>query len=274
MKIITLEEQKNLELEILLYVDDICKKNNISYSICGGTLLGAIRHKGFIPWDDDIDIFLIRPEYERLINILEKEEKYHLISEDTVDYYYTFAKLVNKDTVIKNSRIKGEKIPNLGVYIDIFPVNGLPDTHDEQIKYTRELHQDIVDLRDSLDNYYSADKIWKYLPKIILRYPRHRKALKKGSPEEQRKAVVKKASEYPFETSKYAGFVLSAYAEKEILPVEVFKETMDIEFEGHMVRCIKNYDIWLKSLFGNYMELPPEKKRVSHHPYIAYWKDV
>lgn len=274
MKRLSLETQKALELEILLYIDKICRGNQIEYSICGGTMLGAVRHRGFIPWDDDIDIFLIRPEYERLKEILKKDTSYRLISEEAEGYYYTFSKLVNQDTVLKSTCIGDYTIPDLGVFVDIFPIDGVPEQDTEQEEFVEELNGTQERMRTALkDSYYISDRYWKAAVKKILYYPRHRKALKQGMPRQQKEKLLEKVRQYSFEQSRYAGFVLSAYKSKEIMPSEVFQGTMDMEFEGHKVRCLKQYDIWLSNMFGNYMELPPEKDRISHHPYVAYWKD-
>ena len=120
--IMTLDEVKQVELEILEYVDKICKENNIQYSLAYGTMLGAVRHKGFIPWDDDIDILLKREEYEKLLRILysKTDEKYQVFSLKDEGYWYSYAKVTDTRTIIveKNDRNMKEC-----VYIDIFPID-------------------------------------------------------------------------------------------------------------------------------------------------------
>ena len=103
MKQMTLDEVKKVQLDILKYVDMICKKNNIQYSLAYGTLLGAVRHGGFIPWDDDIDIVLMRSEYDKLLQYLyvEQDDTYQVVSMKDEGYWYTYAKVTDKRTFIK-----------------------------------------------------------------------------------------------------------------------------------------------------------------------------
>ena len=101
MRKISTENLKKIELEMLIYLDQLCKKENLRYYICGGTLLGAVRHKGFIPWDDDIDVVMPRPDYQKLIDQWKDDERYRLLSERDRGYYYNFAQLVDKRTSIK-----------------------------------------------------------------------------------------------------------------------------------------------------------------------------
>ena len=117
---LTKEECRNIELNILSAIAKICDDNNLKYFMCGGTMLGAIRHKGFIPWDDDIDIMLLRNDYERLVTILKKQKEYPWLQllDSTVDgYYYTFAKAIDNTTCAKME----DNVTDHGLWVDIFP---------------------------------------------------------------------------------------------------------------------------------------------------------
>ena len=132
MKEISLDERKEIELEILLYVTRLCEKNRIDYSLCGGSLIGAIRHGGFIPWDDDIDIFLTRENYKKLIDLLKDDLHYKLYAPETTEnYLYGFCKLMDKRTVIYSEYDEEIGTPELGVFIDIYPVDLIPENKKE-----------------------------------------------------------------------------------------------------------------------------------------------
>ena len=122
---LSLEEIRNIELNMLNYIKEKCNENNIKYYLYAGSLAGALKYNNFLPNDNDIDIVLLRNDYEKLLSILEQDEKYLLLTPyNNKNYYYPFAKLVDKNTkIIENSRVK---INELGVYIDIFPMDNIP----------------------------------------------------------------------------------------------------------------------------------------------------
>ena len=133
MKEITQTEQKEILLDMLKYVDEICKKNNIKYFLYGGTLIGAIRHKGFIPWDDDLDICVPYKDYRKLITLLKQDNKYNVHNPyDNEDYYYFFTKLTDKRTILIEDNYN--RIKDMGVFLDIFPFYHLPDSIEEYNK--------------------------------------------------------------------------------------------------------------------------------------------
>ena len=129
-KIIDSNTQKKIMLDILIYIDNICRKNNIKYSLIGGSLIGAIRHKGFIPWDDDIDIILDYKNYKRLLNILRKDknELYEIYIPGEKDNYPThITKLINKKTIIREKGGYLDDILDYGLFVDIFCYVNIPN---------------------------------------------------------------------------------------------------------------------------------------------------
>ena len=272
MKPIDINQMKEIELNILKYVDGICKENNIKYSLAGGTLLGAIRHQGFIPWDDDIDIILVRSEYERLIDILKRGKIYKLIYPEMDNYWHPFAKLVDPKTIMVLEDKYETNIPDLGVYIDIFAVDGCPDERKNQISFQRSLRKELNDIRLSFFNSYNASgKRWKRIVKRVVLFPKFIYLRITGTPQKRKMALLEHMKKYKLEESRYAGFLLSVY-DNEILPKEYYTDTIEVQFENGLFQGLKNYDEYLKALYHDYMILPPEEKRKSAHHYKAFYR--
>lgn len=272
MKTIDIEQMKKIELDILDYIDGVCKKNGIKYSLAGGTLLGAIRHKGFIPWDDDIDIILIRPEYERLIKIIKEESVYKLITPETKDYWQPFAKLIDPHTRMELNDKYETNIPELGVYVDIFVVDGCPNDRSEQIAFQKELRKELNDIRLSFFSCYNASGLrWKRIVKRILLFPKFVYLRLTGTPEKRKSVLLNNMKKYDIDKCEYAAFLLSVY-DNEIFPKEYYTDTIDVQFENRVFQGFKHYDEYLKALYYDYMTFPPEEKRKSAHHYTAYYK--
>lgn len=264
-----LDEIKKIEVEILEYVKKVCEKNNLRYFLAGGTLLGSIRHKGFIPWDDDIDIIMPRPDYMKFLKLLENNEKYNILTPyNEKNYYYFFTKLADKRTLlIENNHF--DKLDKLGVCIDIFPVDGLPEDYDEQKKYIKKLFNEYKKYQNSKFNWYclSNNKIKKYA-KMILKFPYflYCKSVNR------KKRILNLMEKYDYEKSKYIAYLLSAYKEKEIVKKSIYDKSINVQFEGNTYPVAIGYIEYLTNMYGDYMKLPKAEKRVSHHNYEAYWR--
>lgn len=273
MRKISLTEQKQILVQILEHIDKVCRDNNIMYSLCGGTLLGAVRHKGFIPWDDDIDILLPRPEYERLITLIKKDQKYLLLSPEDDGYFLPFSKVVDRRTIMRMDNPYEPVIRDLGVFIDIFPIDGLPSKPAEQIKYVEYVRWIRRKMIMSMPRiYYGSNCWWKRLVKRIVYFPWHAYLRLTSSPDKLKAKLLDVMQTYDFNTSPHAGFVLSAYGAREVLPRDIYLGTIELEFEGRKFTAIRNYRVYLNALYGDYMQLPPVEKRVSHHSYTAFWR--
>lgn len=262
----TLEEIKKVQLDILVYIDKVCKEHNIKYSLGYGTLLGAVRHKGFIPWDDDIDIILKRSEYNKLINTLyeEKDDRYRVFSMKDEGYFYPYAKVSDNKTVIKEKN--WPDYPELGVYIDIFPIDYIPEDNGEEyynetMRYVNGLYNCLTDIA-----YVHNNRIKSILKKIC-RFRNVNKDRKKG--EWYWKNKIEEMTSMK-DSNIVASILSGKYCpwDKDLL--DNFNE---IEFENHMFNDVEDYDTMLKSYYGDYMQLPPENERVSNHDFTAYWKE-
>lgn len=265
MKKITLNELKKIQLDILIYIDKICKDNNIQYSLAYGTLIGAVRHKGYIPWDDDIDILLKRSEYNKLLNILHKEknEKYKVFSQDDEGYYYTYTKVSDSETIIHEKNWPQYK--DLGVNIDIFPIDYVPngkekEHYEKTMFYVRCLHNCLTDIA------YAHDKRYMRFIKKLCRFRTVKKCRAKGE-----KFWKDKINEMT-QTEKANNMACIIDGDYCLWNQKILDNYIEIEFEGHLFDSVKDYDTMLKNYYGDYMQILPEEERKTNHNFVAYWK--
>lgn len=263
MKEMTLQEIQDLQLEMMQKVHEFCVSKNIRYSLGGGTLLGAIRHKGYIPWDDDIDIMMPRPDYERFI------QEFQGVDPDlTVQNYYTDISFHREWTrVCNNKTLLVYKFAVGGVFVEVFPIDGLPDEMKTQgyLKDLSELRgkfwRTTKKRREAIQENFYISRIKYYIRKII--FP-------------SRKTIISQLEHlfhsYPFESSKYAGAITGIYGIKEHMDADVFKKYILVPFENHQFYAIADYDAYLKKHYGDYMQLPPKEQQKSEHGFKVYWK--
>lgn len=261
MRKLTVNEQREIQLKVLQDVANYCEQNNLRYFLAYGTLIGAVRHNGFIPWDDDIDIAMPRPDYDLFIKSFNHEYDYTKVLEMSISKKYgiPFAKAYDNRTWIDELHYKPEEY---GVFVDIFPIDGIKGTlqFKKMDRFNKLLH-----IKKANFTRRSLFKIIRnYFGKIIL-LP--------FSVHDILKRMDKIARQYPFGTTPKAGLISVPYGIREIVDTSVFEQTTYHEFEGLQFRIPIGYDVWLKSLYGDYMQLPPEEKRVPHHVLDAYWKD-
>ena len=264
MKYLTINELKSVQLDIMKYVHRFCVDNKIQYSMCGGTMLGAIRHKGYIPWDDDIDIQMPREDYERFVaSFCDSRGVYKLceVRKDD-DYDYPYAKIEDSRTVLKE-RINGKVI---GVNIDIFPTDYVGDTLKESEHWMNEMglwrKLFLVKLLKLNSNISMVKKMalifWKA---VLVGFPRHVMA----------KRMIDKAVSY--RKSRYVGVVVWGNGIKEIMPSSQLNDLDLYDFENTRFYGFKDYDTYLRVKYGDYMALPPAKMQKSPHTLDeVFWK--
>ena len=256
---IQMENLKKCELEILKNFIEVCEKLKLKYYLMGGTLLGAVRHQGFIPWDDDIDVGMLRSDYEIFIEKGQEllQEKYFLQTHVTdKEYPYNFAKIRDTQTTFKETCVRNFDM-NHGVFIDIFPLDVYPDKNIN--KKLLEFKKNFITSRIKEAFYYekpllrtSLGKIQLFIAEIC--YSDYRTAVKK-------KEKLLKSCKKGNMIANHGG----AWGAKEIVPAEWYAEGTMLEFEGIPVRGPKEYKLWLTQVYGDYMKLPPVEKRVTHH---------
>lgn len=262
MRKIELEERKKLQIEILDAVVDFCEKHKLRYFLAYGTLLGAIRHKGFIPWDDDIDIAMPRSDYEQFMESFEKESAFlkNVYYKNNFEYAVPFGKVYNPLTKVDEYKYKGDCF---GVYVDIFPLDGFVSRF-QIVRYW--LFQKLLNCKKAAlgRNRGLLKDVGLVLGKIVLLPISIRSIVKRID------CIWKEGS---FETAEFVESFYTVTFKKIKNPKSVFEDCEYAEFEGKRYRIPKGYDAYLKNQYGNYMELPPVEKRYSHHESEAWWID-
>lgn len=256
-------ELKQIELDILRKVHQFCKENGITYFLCGGTLLGAVRHGGFIPWDDDIDLYMPRPDYERFLEMFSNQQYLKVLSfPASPGYYLPFAKVCDTRTVVEETIVKS--IPGCGVYIDIFPLDGLSDKRKTAKSIIRR-NRRYMALNGIAGGNPSKIDGMKALIKRGIQTVVPRSMLVRR--------IDRNSKRYTYVDSDYVGVAFGFYGEREIHNKSVFSNQVEIEFEKKMLYGPNDPDAYLLALYGDYMKLPPVEKRVTHHSFKAFWKD-
>ena len=259
-KELSLPEIKPIVFEILCHFKRFCLENNIKFFLSNGTLLGAVKYGGFIPWDDDIDVFVPRDDYNKLIEIYKNSEKYKLFSsERNEDFRFTFAKLCDMTTV--KEEINVDNGVTLGLDIDIFPL----DCCTEHILKKSVSTRIKINLVGCMLSKMESAKGKGFLKGVIIRYCRMRgydhfsKKLKKIIEKEGKRGNTHKGC-----------LMWQIYGNREVIPAHVFDETVTVNFEGEEFPAPKGYDTYLRSLYGEYEKDPPKEKQKTHHNYKGY----
>lgn len=253
---------KNMLVDMMKWFHEFCVRNNLRYYVLGGTMLGAIRHEGFIPWDDDIDIGMPRNDYERLIELMNKETKgrYVLETPDTEekDFYYAFSKLYDtKTTLIENTKYQIKR----GIYLDIFPLDGVGNSFEESKRFAESVYKydDLLMLK--IAGFRKGRSFYKNIAVFLFRFlpVNSKKILKK---------LTNKCKEKNYDECTWIGNLLGAWRLKEVMPKEYLGVPTLYKFENIEVFGAEYANEYLTSLYGDWKKLPPFEKRVTHHDYI------
>lgn len=256
---LTLEESKRISLDILKDVTEYCENNSITYFLACGTLLGAIKYKGFIPWDDDIDIMMPRDDFNKFINNY-KHSRYKVLKPE--DGLFCIGKVYDSNTLKYEKGIDYKKNRPLGVDIDIFPLDGMiNDIKVIEKTYREECFLEML-LRLSNQPIFLRKNPFKCINRIIPRLIGSKNIVK---------WIIKNQTRYSYKDSDYVvRMKRSLNGFTGALPKTIFDKDYE-EFEGITFCIPKGYDEWLKAFYGNYMNtLPPEEKRVPSHDNECY----
>lgn len=251
-------------LMMLEYFHRFCIDNNIKYYVVGGTTLGAVRHNGFIPWDDDIDVGLPRDDYERLLQLFPKSNNQYIIesvySSDKT-FCYCFSKIYDTSTTLIENISKPIK---RGIYIDIFPIDGVGNSKEEVVNTFKTISRkkDLLTLRTVKINnkrkWYKNVLLWsvQHIPESMI---------------DNKKLCIEindLCKKKRYDDCVIVGNLVGAWGKKEIMPKKLFGKPTLHKFENIEVYVQEDYDGFLTHIYGDWRKLPPEEKRVSHHDYI------
>ncbi len=249
------------ELEILDLFHSICRKYDIKYSLHGGTLLGAVRHGGFIPWDDDLDVIMLREEYDRFMKAWEEEKPdgYYLQTKESEGAYTrSFAKIRKEGTQFRE---EGEDPAEMhtGIYIDVEPIDRMPTGKLSKAFFWKNWFIYEIYSREFIpvDNAF-----FNFFGNLLLKTSSHSKRMRRRMELEQKLKRYNTDRDLPLiVTANYATM-------KRLLDSDTFDKYEEINFEGKQYMVIQKRDHLLKKWYGDYMKLPPEDKRQNNHSVV------
>lgn len=274
MEKMELKDVQKVALDILIKIDKICHDLHLDYALAYGTLIGAVRHKGFIPWDDDVDIMMPREDYEKLINYFHDNRKnlepLELFDYRTnSDYPYMICR-------VSDSRYRldvyNEKDYGLGVFVDIYPLDGVGNSCSQYIKIKKRTSRYVSMCFLSTRQKIKRENT-KSLIKYVLKIPAFVIAKTIGKNYFMKK-LESWAGRYNYQDCKYVGCIVWASDDgiKGIIEKQWFEEKIEMSFENYNFKVPKEYDKILNRIYGNYMQLPNKEDRIAHHYYDAYKK--
>lgn len=269
-----LERLHNTQLDMLTDINDFCDRNDIKYFVHYGCMIGAVRHKGFIPWDDDIDLSMIRSDYNRFIELARKDaafsERYEVLAPDCAGYPLTFAKVSKRGTKLMTDEMMEAGL-SWGINLDIFPLDAVPQ---DQAEFRRR-----------------ARKAWVIVKLLYLYYFAHPHIPGKGmkrkvlemlcwaahgvmhilpifKPEKLQAVYLKNCAAKENENSVYADYCTTLKPATHTFSYDDIYPTIDMPFEDTTIRMPNQYDHILRKIYGDYMQMPPVEKRRNHAPEV------
>ena len=262
-----LSKLQEAELDIFKEFIRICQENHLRYFICGGSFLGAIRHKGFIPWDDDIDVAMPRPDFEIFLQIAPRllpEDLYLSTYKLGAEHITLVAMIINKhkDFVLNNAA----KQVRTGAWVDILVIDGAPEPGLKRKAFgIVYMYHRMMNQFAHFDEIVNLNKARPWYENLAIQFARISKIEKHLDPVRVGERFHKFLQANPYDTSRYVATFMGATKMNEILPREIYGEGTDYEFEGLSVKGPDRYNAYLSHFYGSYMTLPPLNERNRHN---------
>ncbi|MCI9048660.1 MAG: LicD family protein [Hungatella sp.] len=273
MKLMELKELQECEFEMLVKFRDYCDKHNLRYYLCGGTLIGAIRHKGFIPWDDDIDVMMPRPDLDKFLelNSTGKLDEYIAINDIKFDRNAISACTRLYDTRTELVFTNFRKPTKFGCWMDIFPLDGLPDSESERHKHFRKarIFMDLQILEETKIGSKRRSKIASILQFLLIPLLPFTYIIGKHG---WNRILDNLGRKYDYSSANYVGVIEGRAGDKEAMLKNNMEPAVNVEFGGESFSAMANYDEYLTNLYGDYMIPPSEEDKKSRHELLVYRK--
>ena len=273
MREMTSREIQMVSLDILKDVHEFCVEHDIKYTLFSGTLIGAIRHHGFIPWDDDLDIAFTRPEYEKFVRLYKSKKGYKLFARERQgkDVYLAYTRICEMErTFVDDSRFLWTKEPK-GIWIDVFVLDGADSDRKRAESFSRKNYiiwrlgtlfreslaplNSLRSLQDKIKCIICKLLTWWCTPHI---FDKH----------------IELCKTIPFEKADcYSHWAWAGWGMRESYKTSAFDGYVLQPFEDGEFYVMSGYDGALRAKYGDYMKLPPESERIGSHPWKYYWKD-
>ena len=263
-----ISEIQQMELGIMEYIHEVCQKIGVKYFLAYGSLIGAVRHQGFIPWDDDMDICMLRDDYEKLQDYLiaNPDERYEVMSyKNNINYVYPFMKIQDNHTYLVEEDVRIDS--NMGIYVDIFPVDGYEDDQafkDKMTKIIKKRQLSCYTFKGITNTKSVVNSIIRYISVIIFYFTNTNKYVSQ---------IDELAKSRKVEDYEQVDYLIYKDMNKPVWERKWLEEVEIGIFEGKEFMIPKHYHEILTSDYGNYMQLPPVEQQVSHHDF-KLWKIV